>query len=630
VLAAVVLGVVVAAAAVLPSSRPPVEAAGPTCANGSYTVVRGDSWSAIAVRAKVSLASLLSTNAASTTTAIFPGTVVCLPAGATPIAAPATGSSTTTTTTQPGTVPTVTLAQFPVQGPCWFTDTWHAPRGGGRLHEGVDLIARQGQYVYAADAGTLTIQYWDAPGRLAGNGWRLTRADGTYFFYAHLSAFAPGLKVGSTVVAGQIIGFIGSTGNSSTPHLHFEVHPGGGAAINPTALVRAIDGCKVTAVPPQPSGVVPTPPQGTPTTTPAPVPTTTPPTTPTTAPASPGVPLGNGSPTSTGSAWTFVSPQTAYSGRVAAGRTTVRVPTLPGVNRPSGVLVRLESTTPNANGFLTVHPCAQTPSSSSLNLVPNRFSSTTVPVLVRDGSFCVTASTATDIRIDVVAGQSSQGVGVLPVVATRALDTRTTTALVPGTPVPMPLARLGVPAGTRAVTATFTAIGPSSAGTLSIGPCGAGSWTARLGTAPLQSFSLTVRISDGGLCVSSSVTVHLVVDITGAWAPTSSGAGGLSPLGPTRAFDSRSSGPVGNDTRTVELTGLPAGTARVMVSVAAVGLGVDGAVFAWPCSQPRPAAALGANTGSNVTSFSVPMAGTTLCLAATTPMHVVVDVTAAG
>ena len=125
---------------------------------------------------------------------------------------------------------------FPAQGPCSFTDTYGAPRSGGRVHEGVDIIAKAGQWLYAVKDGTLTKKYLDSPGSLGGNGWRLTIADGTYFFYAHMSAFAPGLSVGSAVKAGQIIGQIGMTGDAPIPHLHFEVHPGGGASVNPTPV----------------------------------------------------------------------------------------------------------------------------------------------------------------------------------------------------------------------------------------------------------------------------------------------------------------------------------------------------------------------------------------------------------
>lgn len=147
---------------------------------------------------------------------------------------------------------TVQLEVFPVQGPCGFADSWHAARGGGRKHLGVDVIAAEGNMVYAVADGTIEKIYTDYPGSLAGNGVRLRMADGTYFFYAHLLATADGIDVGVAVTAGQIIGQIGNTGNSGTPHLHFEIHPQGGEAINPYPLVKAVDGCSITDPLPQP------------------------------------------------------------------------------------------------------------------------------------------------------------------------------------------------------------------------------------------------------------------------------------------------------------------------------------------------------------------------------------------
>lgn len=141
------------------------------------------------------------------------------------------------------------LQVFPVLGPCYFTDTWGAPRSGGRRHEGVDIIAKTGTPVYAVVAGTITRQFFDQVGSLGGNALRLTAPDGTYFHYAHFSTFAEGIKVGSVVRAGEVIGYVGATGNTSTPHLHFEYHPGGGAAVNPYPITKAIDRCKVTTPP---------------------------------------------------------------------------------------------------------------------------------------------------------------------------------------------------------------------------------------------------------------------------------------------------------------------------------------------------------------------------------------------
>jgi len=135
---------------------------------------------------------------------------------------------------------------FPVQGRCGYSDTWHAARSGGRLHLGVDIIAAEGNLVYAVTDGVITKVYEDRPGSLSGNGIRLTTEDGTYFFYAHFTHVADGIVEGAQVTAGQVVGYIGSTGNSGTPHLHLEIHPQGGAAVNPYPIVKAVDACHIT------------------------------------------------------------------------------------------------------------------------------------------------------------------------------------------------------------------------------------------------------------------------------------------------------------------------------------------------------------------------------------------------
>ena len=111
----------------------------------------------------------------------------------------------------------------------------------------IDSVAlTAGKLLYAVADGRVTKVYQDYPGSLAGNGVRLTTDDGTYFFYAHLSEIADGIEVGVPVRAGQVLGYVGNTGNAGTSHLHFEVHPKGGSAINPYPLVKAIDACDVT------------------------------------------------------------------------------------------------------------------------------------------------------------------------------------------------------------------------------------------------------------------------------------------------------------------------------------------------------------------------------------------------
>lgn len=178
-------------------------------------------------------------------TALFLGFV---PGATPPSAVPPTAPAPSPTPEPAAPAPPV-ISVFPVLGPCYFTDTWQAPRSGGRRHEGVDIIAKSGTPIYAVTNGTITRQFFDQPGSLGGNALRLTAPNGTYFHYAHLSTFAENVKVGTVVRAGEVIGFVGNTGNSSTPHLHFEYHPGGGAAVNPFPLVKAIDRCSITTPP---------------------------------------------------------------------------------------------------------------------------------------------------------------------------------------------------------------------------------------------------------------------------------------------------------------------------------------------------------------------------------------------
>jgi len=142
-----------------------------------------------------------------------------------------------------------TLQVFPMQGGCGYSDTWHDPRSGGRLHEGVDIMGARGLAIYATNDGV--ISRMSTGGALGGNSIYVKIPNGTYFYYAHLDSFAPGIAAGVPVRAGQIIGYNGSTGSGGSPHLHFEVHPFGGPAVSPYQFVKAVDACNVTTVLPQ-------------------------------------------------------------------------------------------------------------------------------------------------------------------------------------------------------------------------------------------------------------------------------------------------------------------------------------------------------------------------------------------
>jgi murein DD-endopeptidase MepM/ murein hydrolase activator NlpD len=123
----------------------------------------------------------------------------------------------------------------PVKGPVSFVDTWHAPRAGGRPHEGVDLMAPRGTPNVAVVSGSVTMK----SGGISGNGVHLQGDNGDLYYYFHLDAYEGGAR---RVSQGEVIGYTGNTGDASggAPHTHFEIHPGGGGAVNPYPVVSGI------------------------------------------------------------------------------------------------------------------------------------------------------------------------------------------------------------------------------------------------------------------------------------------------------------------------------------------------------------------------------------------------------
>lgn len=158
------------------------------------------------------------------------------------------------------TAPAATLAgTWPTKGPgtllfpmnpaprCVVLDNFGDGRSGGRVHLGTDILATLGQEVYAVEDGTLYRQSiaGQSGSELSGNGWNVRGTSGTTYAYLHLSGFAAGLQVGSKVVKGQLIGYVGDTGNPGPGnyHLHFEVHPAGGDAVNAYPLLNIPTSC---------------------------------------------------------------------------------------------------------------------------------------------------------------------------------------------------------------------------------------------------------------------------------------------------------------------------------------------------------------------------------------------------
>ena len=168
-----------------------------------------------------------------------------------------------TATTAGAQAVTVKPIAFPVQGTVSYTDTFGAPRSGGRTHEGTDLMGAKMQPLLAAVDGTVTRIRFDNLST-GGNSVVITAADGWTYHYVHVNndtpgtddgratrdqAFPPSIQLGTAVSRGQVVAYMGDSGNaeSTAPHLHFEIRqpppPGGytGTAINPYPSVRAAE-----------------------------------------------------------------------------------------------------------------------------------------------------------------------------------------------------------------------------------------------------------------------------------------------------------------------------------------------------------------------------------------------------
>ncbi len=189
---------------------PPVGGAGsagplPGKGGGTYTVREGDNLTAIADRLGVPVDQLAKANGINNRDHIVIGQVIS--------------------------APNVWLC--PVPAGTFSNDYGYVNEAGGK-HNGVDLFAARGAPVQAPVGGTVE-RY---PNPMGGNALRLHGNDGNRYYFAHLDGYGEGGEVG----AGSVIGYVGNTGDAAqtSPHLHLEIRPGGGAAVNPfPSLVAA-------------------------------------------------------------------------------------------------------------------------------------------------------------------------------------------------------------------------------------------------------------------------------------------------------------------------------------------------------------------------------------------------------
>jgi murein DD-endopeptidase MepM/ murein hydrolase activator NlpD len=133
---------------------------------------------------------------------------------------------------------------FPIGGTYEpFIDSFGFPRMTGtpdeHWHEGIDLFAPRGTPLVAAERGVIARM---GTGRLGGLKLWLIGESGSEWYYAHLDAFAPELTDGVVVDAGDLVGYVGNTGNAvgTPPHLHLQLHPNGGRPVNPYPLLKVV------------------------------------------------------------------------------------------------------------------------------------------------------------------------------------------------------------------------------------------------------------------------------------------------------------------------------------------------------------------------------------------------------
>ena len=129
------------------------------------------------------------------------------------------------------------FGRFPVAGPATFIDDWLFPRYNPsfHLHQGTDIFASLGTPVRAPFDGVLK----HTNGGAGGLSSYVTMPDGTFAYMTHLAALVPGQTSGMQVKQGDVVGFVGNSGNAQggAYHLHFELHPKGGAAVDPKSYL---------------------------------------------------------------------------------------------------------------------------------------------------------------------------------------------------------------------------------------------------------------------------------------------------------------------------------------------------------------------------------------------------------
>ncbi|MTH55313.1 LysM peptidoglycan-binding domain-containing protein [Bacillus mangrovi] len=205
----------------------PAPAPAPTAKTVIYTVKPGNTLSAIAAQYKTSVQKIKTLNNLKSDT-IYVGQKLKMTEGVLPA------------------LPALQDGLFPFKAGTYqpYIDSFGYSRsyGGSRSHEGIDIMAKKGTPLYSVSDGVIERYGWNELG-----GWRLTirNSEGYRVYYAHLNAYAPGLKAGLSVKRGQYIGKVGDSGYGKpgtigkfVPHLHIGIYDASYKAINPYPFLK--------------------------------------------------------------------------------------------------------------------------------------------------------------------------------------------------------------------------------------------------------------------------------------------------------------------------------------------------------------------------------------------------------
>ena len=253
--------------------------------------------------------------------------------------------------------------------------------------------------------------------------------------------------------------------------------------------------------------------------------------------------------------------------------------------------LNLTTVNPHGAGFLTAWPCGQAqPATSNLNFAPGQTVANFAAINIGGGGrICVTSPTTTQVIVDATGWWGPAGLGYGAVLPTRLLDTRPARVGY-GQVVEVQVAgRAGIPTNAQAASINLTATSTAGPGWFAVWPCGLPQpGTSNVNFVGGQSVAnlAAVALGTGGkLCVATSITAAIIVDVTGWWGP-----GGLGYVPPgvasARLLDTR---PAGVAAGGVVAVAVPAGIAVATLNFTVTSPAGLGWVTAWPCGLPIPA-----------------------------------------